>query len=62
MTRRIRTFKSYIAEKYQDGEPKYDEIIDLAEWNRYLKSIQCRQIRIRYYEDNASWYQIQLLD
>jgi hypothetical protein len=62
MNRRIRTFKSYIAEKYQDGEPKYDEIIDLPEWNRYLKSIQCRQIRIRYYEDNDDWYQIQLLD
>ena len=60
--RRIRTFRSYIAEKYKDGGPKYDEIVDVAEWVRYLKSISCRQIRIRYWEDSDEWFSIQLLD
>ena len=60
--RRLRTFKSYLSEKYKDGAPKYDEIVDVAEWIRYLKSIKCRQIRLRYYEENEDWFSIQLLD
>jgi hypothetical protein len=46
--RRLRTFKSYIAEKYPDGEPIYDEIADMDEWIRFIKSIKARQLRIRY--------------
>ncbi len=60
--RRVRTFKSYLSEKYEDGAPQYDEIVDVAEWIRYLKSIKCRQIRLRYYEENEDWFSIQLLD
>jgi hypothetical protein len=60
--RRIRTFKSYLSEKYKDGAPKYDEIVDVSDWIRYLKSIKCRQIRLRYYEENEDWFSIQLLD
>ena len=60
--RRLRTFKSYIAEKYPDGEPIYDEIVDMDEWIRFIKSIKARQLRIRYFQSSDDWYQIQLLD
>jgi hypothetical protein len=61
MSRRIRAFSSYIAEQNPEGPAQYDEIISVAEWNKYLKYAECSQIRVRYYTDQDDWFNIQLM-
>ena len=62
MRNRVKTFKSYQNEKFPDLEnPQYDEIIELGLFNRYLKDIKTRQIRLVYSDDDDFFY-MQLLD
>ena len=64
MKSKTKTFRTFCEERntYRDDEAEYDVIISVQEWNAYLRDIQCKQLRVRYYKNDNDFLMLQLLD